>query len=60
MITETQITNDLIIEMKIPTSQRYESTKQQEAYVATCQVCQNMWSYYMAQNYTLDQGATKI
>ena len=34
MITETQITNDLIIEMKIPASQRYESTKQQEAYVA--------------------------
>ena len=34
MVTETQITNDLIIEMKIPASQRYESTKQQEAYIA--------------------------
>ena len=25
-----------------------------------CQSCQNMWSYYMAQDYTLDLGATRI
>ena len=26
----------------------------------SCQTCQNMWSYYVAQDYTLDLGTTKM